>query len=102
MTHHRQESSKDFIDEIRERQSNTVYPDPVRNARGVDFFLWNGAPNPTLVQRIAAWLFGLTFIGYGILSPMLPNSGFFEWFLAAGLFLLGAKVFRNGFPRNRR
>lgn len=104
MTHHRQEAHKDFIDDARERQNNIVFPDTVRNARGVDFFLWNGNPNPSLVQRIAAWLFGLTLIGFGVLALVIARDAgsFFARMLAASGFLIVAKIFRNGFPRNRR
>lgn len=54
-----------FLEESRQRQRNVVFPDTVRNARSVDAFLWKGSPDPTLVQRVAAWLWGLTFIGLG-------------------------------------
>src|SRR5579862_9565643 len=50
-------------EEIRARQENIVWPGPLVNSRGVDEFLWKGSPNPTVIQRIAAWIFGLTFIG---------------------------------------
>lgn len=56
----------DFLEESRQRQRNVVFPDTVRNARSVDAFLWRGSPNPTRVQRIGAWLFGLTLIGTGV------------------------------------
>jgi len=100
-----------FIDESRARQRNIVFPDTVRNGRSVDAFLWKGFPNPTLVQRIGAWLFGLLFMAYGLvllgLAVHFRNKG--DWpgsescaliALAAGA--IGIKTFRNGFPRKVR
>jgi hypothetical protein len=66
----------EFIEEAKGRQRNIVFPDTVRNGRAVDVFFWRGSPAPTLVQRIAAWMFGLlilcnglTFFGYGCKRP---------------------------------
>jgi hypothetical protein len=59
--HHR--SGSDYLKKIENKQRNIVWPGPLINSRGVDEFFWKGSPNPTVVQRIAAWLFGLTFTG---------------------------------------
>jgi hypothetical protein len=63
MGHHRNPDK--LVDKFRARQQNIVFPDTVRNGRLVDLFLWKGSPNPGLVQRIAAWIFGLAFMGFG-------------------------------------
>src|SRR5580704_13317939 len=55
-----------LIEETRASQQNIVFPDTVRNGRAVDVFLWRGSPDPTVVQRIAAWLFGLALATPGI------------------------------------
>ena len=67
MKHHRRTSAgaDPFIDDIRRSQRNVVWPDPVVNSRSVDEFLWKGSASPTLVQRIGAWLFGVSLIGPG-------------------------------------
>jgi hypothetical protein len=52
-----------FIADVERRQRNVVWPDPLVNARSVDQFFWSGSPSPTGVQRVAAWLIGLIFIG---------------------------------------
>jgi hypothetical protein len=105
MGHHRR-NLDNFIDETRAKQRNIVFPDTVRNARSVDVFLWRGSPNPSLVQRIAAWMFGLGFIGGGIEAfslAFLSRSSFADVLFMVtmsvlGLFV-GIKIFRNGFPR---
>ena len=98
-----------FIDEFRARQENIVFPDTVRNGRSVDLFLWEGSPNPALVQRIAAWMFELVYIcgGLEVLYQTVRErveNGFSIGvvFLAAmslAAVLLGIRVFRNGFAR---
>src|SRR5258708_4652298 len=98
-----------LIDEPRARQRNIVFPDTVQNGRAVEVFLWKGSPNPTRVQRIAAWLFGLWFIGLGLacspLAALARDEG--DWFGFGAMILIspfgvlvGITTFRNGFPRN--
>ena len=108
-----------FIDETRASQRNIVFPDTVRNARSVDMFLWRGSPNPTLVQRIGAWMIGLWLMGMGMLLINLavrPYVGAIDavkrsealppmillMIPSAAFVVGGVRVFRNGFPRRSR
>jgi hypothetical protein len=97
-----------FIEESRTRQRNIDFPDTVRNARSVDAFFWNGSPNPTMVQRIAAWLFGSVFLGFGMVFGSYALAAYrgrdlldlatvtlMALFLAA----IGIRTLRNGFRR---
>lgn len=104
---HRPDLDK-LIDETRASQRNIVFPDAVRNGRAVDVFLWKGSPNPPLVQRIGAWMFGLLFIGFGLTFWVIAKEDRHGdgpiFALILGLFglavlLVGIRVFRNGFPR---
>ena len=95
-----------FVDTMRPKQRNTLWPDTMRNSRFVDVFLWRGTENPTTVQRIGAWLFGATFAGIGIaFFSMIPGSSAGDkWqlvFLSWVFILLGIKIFRNGFPKDQ-
>jgi hypothetical protein len=103
----------EFIDRARTSQRNTVFPDTVRNSRSVDAFLWRGSPNPSLVQRVGAWLFGLTEIGIGLCAIPLAIQGLHgedhPWIafaifmlMATAMCLLGIRTFRNGFPRRQK
>jgi hypothetical protein len=102
MTHRKPPTSRqDFIEDIRQKQQNTLWPDTLRNSRSVDSFLWNGDPNPSRVQRIAAWLLGLASVGFGVLLLDLARTGG-GWLcriMASAALLLGLKMFRNGFRR---
>jgi hypothetical protein len=108
---HRRNPDK-LVDEFRALQRNIVFPDTVRNGCMVDVFLWKGSPNPALVQRIAAWMFGLVFMGFGgeflyyALTERVENGFSAGIVMMAAMslaaVLLGIKVFRNGFPRRAR
>jgi predicted cobalt transporter CbtA len=52
-------------------------------------FLWRGSPDATLVQRIGAWLLGVTFLGLGIAILMLAREAGSRLIGAAGLSSLG-------------
>ena len=105
---HRRDLDK-FIDETRASQQNIHFPDIIQNGRSVDAFLWRGSPNPTPVQRIGAWMFGLVFMGFGVEFFLIAvkervERGFsidvvFMLFISLSSALLGLRTFRNGFPR---
>jgi hypothetical protein len=96
-----------FIEEMEARQRNTVWPDTLLNGRSVDEFLWKGSPDAPLVQRIGAWVFGLTFM---LLAMALieidrettPDRKSIALVILAIAFLfVGLKVFLNGFRRRK-
>ena len=101
-----------FIDDVRARQRNIVFPDTLRGGRSVDAFLWNGSPNPSLVQRIAARVLGFLFVISGLMFlPFVATvrdedgSWIGAWIIvliSASLVLAGIKIFRNGFPRRNK
>lgn len=97
-------SRKKFIEEIKAKQRNTVWPGPLINSRGVDEFLWRGDPNAPLVQRMAAWIFGIFFIvvgGFGFLAVAYQKGWWAFGVLSIVWFLVGGKVFLNGFRRRK-
>ncbi len=89
------------IEDIKGKQRNFVFPDTLRNSRGVDEFLWKGSPNAPLVQRMAAWMFGLFFILAGVAFIDVAYEKHYLIFgvLSIAWFLVGGKVFLNGFRR---
>ena len=103
---------KKFIDDSRANQGNIVFPDAVGNGRAVDVFLWHGSPDPPLVQRIGAWMFGMSFFAIGLGFVALAITALREddsWvafgfllFISLSLVLIGIRVFCNGFPRRAK
>jgi hypothetical protein len=106
MTHADEDNSRDKLrQDLEDKQKNILWPDTLRNARGVDEFLWKGSPRPTVVQRVGLGIFGFFYLVGGvalflIISPTLPRIlvGVPLGILWAGF---GAKILRNAFRRKR-
>ena len=99
----RPSTRKKLIEEIKAKQRNTVWPSPLINSRGVNEFLWKGSPDAPLVQRGAAWIFGIVFIfiGVGFLDVAYEKDFWVFGVLSIVWFFVGVKVFLNGFRRRR-
>jgi hypothetical protein len=99
----KERSTRSVVGELKAKQRNLVWPDALINSRGVDEFLWKGAPDAPLVQRIAAWLFGLAFIavGFGFLDVAYEKGFIVFGVLSIVWFFVGVRVFLNGFRRHR-
>jgi hypothetical protein len=96
-----------FTDELRIRQSNIVWLGPPVNSRGVDAFFWKGSPDPTIIQRIAAWLFAVVDIfGALMLANLAWRIGGAALVVLGGIailfFALGIKTFSNGFAKRKK
>jgi hypothetical protein len=63
--HHKPSDQQKVIDELKAMPKNLIWPNTLMNSGGVDAFFLKGSPNPTMVQRIAALLFGLAFMALG-------------------------------------
>jgi hypothetical protein len=94
---------QDVIEEIKAKQRNTVWPDTMRNGRSVDAFLWKGDPDAPRVQRIGACIFGLFFIlcGAAWLDAAYERRSPVVGVLSIAWFLVGGRIFLNGFRRRR-
>jgi hypothetical protein len=99
----KERSTRSVVEGLKAKQRNLVWPDALINSRGVDEFLWKGAPNAPLVQRVAAWLFGLAFIAVGLgFIAVAYEKGFIVFgVLSIVWFFAGVKVFLNGFRRRK-
>ena len=77
---------------VKKGRDRAVYRDRVLE------FLWKGSPDPSLVQRIGAFLVGLFFMSVGVntLTGAIGDRCSLL-FLPALCLLTGAKVFGNGF-----
>src|SRR6266446_6820751 len=96
-----------FIEEIRVKQKSTVWPYPLINNRRVDKFLWKGSSDAPLIQRIGAWVFGLAFLAMGALLLIVGrefagDGGEGLVIMSVGAFMLGMKIFLNGFRRRKQ
>ncbi len=93
-------------EEIRSKQNNIVWPGPLVNSRGVDAYFWKGSPTPTIIQRLAAWLFAIVDLGGALMLAILARRiGGSALILLGGMavlvFALGIKTFSNGFAKRK-
>jgi hypothetical protein len=103
----KQSDLESYVSQVRQRQRNTVWPDLLVNSRSVDKFLWTGSPNPTVVQRIGAWLLGVGIIAPGLVCLILARMDW-TWSLGSIAFGLvaslavafGVRTFMAGFRRH--
>ena len=91
-----------LTEEIKAKQSNILWPDAMKNSSGVDAFLWKGAPDAPLVQRIGASIFGLFFLLAGVSFLDVAHKKHEPLYLvmAFAFFALGTRVCLNGFRRS--
>jgi len=92
-----------LIEDLKNRQRNTIWPGPLANNRAVDAFLWKGSPSPSWVQRIAATIIGLFFICCAIaFAGMAAERHSILGFLGFAWLYIGARILRNSLPRRSR
>jgi hypothetical protein len=86
-----------YIESVKARQRNTVWPDVLRGSRSVDELLWKGARDAPLVQRIGAVILALAYLMVAmVFVSMAVEQG--KWFIgafAAILFGVGGWFIRN-------
>ena len=103
--HHRTLQPNEFSDEIESKQKNLLWPDSLVNSRGVDELLFKGLPNPTKVQRVGAWIFGLAYISIGLgflaIAMNMEQNAWVMWVLATAWWSIGIWICYNG-SRKRR
>jgi hypothetical protein len=90
-----------YIEDIKDRQRNTVFPDVLRGGRSVDELLFKGSPNAPLVQRIGVMILAILYLGAAASSIAIAvEQG--NWLIgvfAAIPFGVGGWFIRNAFRR---
>jgi len=90
-----------LIDELEVKQKNTIWPGPLINGASVDKFLWSGSARPSLVQSIAAILFGLLFLcgAAAFCSIAIERHSIIVGIVSLGALYLGGRVLSNSVPK---
>ena len=101
--HRSHQDPERFAEEVAAKQRNLLWPDTLVNSKSVDKFLFTGCANPSLLQRVGAWIFGLMFFVLGVVSVEIGRQTDTSPYKFVGLLfvLLGVVVFRNGFPKRK-
>jgi hypothetical protein len=86
-----------YLDDVRASQRNTVWPDPLRNSRAVDEFLWKGSSKAPLVQRVGALIFGLAYLfaGAGLAAILLDRRLYAGLVIVVVSWLIAGKLLLN-------
>src|SRR5262249_23568121 len=97
----KQHGRKSFMNDVRSRQSNTIWPDTLHNGSSVDRLLWYGSSTATLVQRVGIGIFGIFFLAFtAFLVWMAHRDQSTLLFLFAIPWLyLGIRVSANAFRK---
>ncbi len=96
--------SRRWIEELKYRQRNIVWPDAFTNSREVLVRLWRGSRGKaTLTQRVGVFLFGLMYFAAGLGWIVLAHQlGSILGLLISYLFLvLGARSCWNAVRKRR-
>ncbi len=90
-----------YITDLKERQSNLVWPYVLRNDRSVDELLWKGARGDPLVQRIGVAILALAYVMVALVlvSLAVEQGSWIGGVLAALLFGVGGWFIRNAFMK---
>jgi hypothetical protein len=91
------EERDSYIESIKDRQRNLTWPDLLRNGRFVDEFLWKGARDAPLVQRIGAVVLALAyfFVGLTFISIAAEQHAWFAAVFAGLVFAVGGWFIRS-------
>lgn len=95
------ESRDPIVEDITAKQRNTTWPHVLRGGRAVDEYLWKGAKDAPMVQRIGAIILALAYLVVAILFIGWTGNGG-GWL--SGLFSLcliaaGAKIVHSATRR---
>jgi hypothetical protein len=87
----------DYIESVKARQKNSLWPDVLRGGRSVDEFLWKGAPDAPLVQRVGTGILALAYllVGLALVSMALEQGKWFTGAFAALIFIVAGWFIRN-------
>jgi hypothetical protein len=93
-----------YIEDLKARQRNLIWPDVLRGGRTVDELFWKGSRDAPLVQRVGVLIVAVAYLVVAVaFVAMAVEQG--KWFIgafAALLFLTGGWFIRNVFKRKTR
>jgi hypothetical protein len=92
-----------YIESVKASQKNTLWPDVLRGSRSVDEFLWKGARDAPMVQRIGAVILALAYLMVALvfISMAVEQGSWFTGMFAAILFGVGGWFIRNALLRKK-
>jgi len=82
------------IDDLKAKQRNLTWPDVLRGNRSVDEFLWKGARDAPMVQRIGAIILAVAYLAVALffIDWTSNGGGWLSGLLSLVLIAAGAKI----------
>ncbi|CAN5554143.1 hypothetical protein BH10ACI4_BH10ACI4_33790 [soil metagenome] len=90
-----------YLESLNDSQKNATWPEVLRGSRSVDEFLWKGARNAPIVQRVGAIILALAYliVGFVFVSTAVEDRSWMAGASAAILFGIGAWFIRNALKK---
>lgn len=82
------------VDDLKARQRNLTWPHLLRGSRSVDEYLWKGARDAPMVQRIGAIILALAYLAVALffISWTTNGGGWLSGLFSLVLIAVGAKI----------
>ena len=89
------------IEDHKAKQRNLTWPDVLRGSRSVDEFLWKGARDAPMVQRIGAIILALAYLAVALffISWTTNGGGWLSGLFSLVLIAVGAKIVHSAVNR---
>ena len=89
------------IDDLKTKQRNLTWPDVLRGSRSIDEFLWKGARDAPMVQRIGAIILALAYLAVALffIGWTSNGGGWLSGLLSLVLIAAGAKIVHSATRR---
>jgi hypothetical protein len=86
-----------YVESVKDRQKNVLWPDVLRGGRSVDELLWKGARGAPMVQRIGVVVFALAYLIVAVtfISTAVEQRSWLAGGSAAILLGIGGWFIRN-------
>jgi hypothetical protein len=70
----KEENFRDWLQNVRAKQRNILWPDTMINGRSADRVILKGSAGAPLIQRVGARLFGCLSMGYGLVLVQMAQE----------------------------
>lgn len=90
----RQRQLDSLLDDMKTAQRNTIWPTTLRGGKAIDEYLWRGAKNAPLIQRVGAVILAMAYLAVALffISFATNGGGVLAALFAFALVAVGARI----------
>jgi hypothetical protein len=94
-------SRDNIVEDLTVRQRNTTWPHVLRGGRAVDEYLWKGAKDAPMVQRVGAFILALAYLVVALffIGWTSNGGGWLSGLFSLCLIAVGAKIVHSAAQR---